>query len=1069
MESLSDKKSEAYTFKYFPKEKFMIVSDSAVQLCALKKHYANMPAEFLNDLSEDFRDDISRIFMRIEESVQPLTSVIKIKGSNIIYKTSFIVSECGADGKPSVVLGFLEDITDRVNREQLADEVVSESKSEYVSAKLRQDSIINGLGEIYFITYYLDLVKKTYICLNAKPGVRSDLVEAPDLEGAINNFIENIVAESNRESMREFCDLSTLAKRMGDLKSLEKEYFSRLKGYCRATFIVSETDSDGNPTKALFLCKDISEEKSFIEAQQLLIRALSSTYQNIYTVNIETGNVKVYRLSNIISEKYGPLFQLGKYEECIALYVENEVYEDDKPLFESISKLENVRKILSEKQQYSFSYRVNRDDGTKYYRCQFVKAAEKSVHFVAAFKNIDDEVDLEIARQKEFNEHIAIIQALSSEYTSVYSLDTETGFVSPYRLDYRYKNEFKYLLDEDILWNALLKVYSSKFVAEINRDELYERFCTENLVKTLSGKIFETYEYKNVKDGEIRYYRIKATKLSDIPGNMKIVIGFTDITEQHEQQVKIQNALKDAFRAADAANRAKSDFLANMSHDIRTPMNAIIGMTAIAESHLLEKERVQDCLKKINIASKHLLSLINEILDMSKIESGKMDLMEEKLNLSDLTENLLTMMRPQIKAHSHEICVEIKNLIHENVIGDSLRIQQIFTNILSNAIKYTPNGGKIKLTITETPELAEKKNLSSFEFSFEDNGMGISEEYMGKLFDPFVRSQNEQVSKIQGTGLGLPISRAIARMMGGDITVKSEVGKGSTFTAAVFLKTQDSSEEDLSRFKGVKVLSLSTEPERMTSVCAVLDGIGLDRTCTRGKREALMHLDEGDYQAVFIDYDMEGDDALSLSRTIREKVGDETPIVAVSAHDWTDFEQEARENGISDFLSRPLFRSRLIRLLDTIFKHSERESDVSPLAPFSEMDFSGVTVLLVEDNELNAEIATEILKMTGMTVIWAADGTEAVEKVKEEKDGYFDIIFMDIQMPKMNGYDAARSIRHLPHKYCKTVPIIAMTANAFADDVQSALHAGMNAHIAKPLDLTALAKTLSKWLSGRKS
>ena len=239
----------------------MIVSDSAVQLCALKKHYANMPTEFLNDLSEDFRDDISRIFMRIEENVQQLTSVIKVKDSNIIYKTTFIVSECGADGKPSVVLGFMEDITDRVNREQLADEIISESKSEYVSTKLRQDSIINGLGEIYFITYYLDLVKKTYICLNAKPGVRSDLVEAPDLEGAINNFIDNIVAESNRESMREFCDLSTLSKRMGNLKSLEKEYFSRLKGYCRATFIVSETDSNGNPTKALFLCKGETKKK----------------------------------------------------------------------------------------------------------------------------------------------------------------------------------------------------------------------------------------------------------------------------------------------------------------------------------------------------------------------------------------------------------------------------------------------------------------------------------------------------------------------------------------------------------------------------------------------------------------------------------------------------------------------------------------------------------------------------------------------------------------------------------------------------------------------------------------
>ena len=298
-------------------------------------------------------------------------------------------------------------------------------------------------------------------------------------------------------------------------------------------------------------------------------------------------------------------------------------------------------------------------------------------------------------------------------------------------------------------------------------------------------------------------------------------------------------------------------------------------------------------------------------------------------------------------------------------------------------------------------------------------------------------------------------------MMGGDISVESTVGKGSKFTATIFLKTQEN--EDLSRFNGIKILSLSTEPERMQSVCSVLDSIGLNRVCSKSALEAMAHLDEGGYRAVVIDFDLQGDDVLALTKKIRAKIGKSVPILAVTASDWADFEQSARSSGVSEFLSRPLFKSRLVKMLDAVFQSAEPGS-VAPLASVANLDFSGYRALLVEDNDLNAEIASEILSMTALCVERASDGTEAVEMVKRNADGYYNIIFMDIQMPKMNGYDSSRAIRNLGLPYCESVPIVAMTANAFADDVHSAFEAGMNEHISKPIDFNALSKVLSKWI-----
>ena len=496
-------------------------------------------------------------------------------------------------------------------------------------------------------------------------------------------------------------------------------------------------------------------------------------------------------------------------------------------------------------------------------------------------------------------------------------------------------------------------------------------------------------------------------------------------------------------------------------------MNGIIGMTAIAAAHIDDKERVKDSLQKITQASKHLLSLINEVLDMSKIESGKVQLIEEEFNLSDLVDNLLSMTNSQIEEHHHELSINISGVAHEAVVGDSLRIQKVFTNLMGNAVKFTPDGGKIRLSITEKP--SNQAKVGCYEFVFEDNGIGMSEEFIEHIFDPFARAEGSLVNKIQGTGLGMPISRNIVRMMGGDIKVESKLGVGSRFTVTMYLKLQDHAEIHYDKFIDLDVLVADDDALSLESCCCMLNDLGMkaEGVSTGSQaveRVVLHHEQKRDYFACIIDWKMPDMDGIATTKAIRKAVGDDVPIIIISAYDWSDIELEARAAGANAFISKPLFRSRLAKTFSILLGEEEQKELDMPLVELESMDLSGRRALLVEDNELNAEIAAEILKTTGLTIEYAADGTEAVDMMNESEDGYYDIIFMDIQMPKMNGYDATRAIRAMNRNYCRQIPIIAMTANAFAEDVLAAKTVGMNEHIAKPLELKALAKTLNKWL-----
>ena len=822
--------------------------------------------------------------------------------------------------------------------------------------------------------------------------------------------------------------------------------------------------------------------------QDNVIQALAIPYENVYAVNVETGEGVCYRMGQIISDRYGHKFAAGSYEDNIRYYIENEVLEEDRCLFDKVCSVSGVNALLSDKQTYYFNYRVFRNDRIQYFQCQLVKPNSESNEFVIGFKNVDEEKKQELAQQKKMEEALAAVEkanealqeemeianALTKDYPDVALVDLEVDSAITVKLHGKMIPKSKRVLHRSYqdTWNY----YISKYVLESDRISLRNAVSVNAVKRGLeeSDEYVCSYRLK-YDDTSVHHYQAVFIRVySRDTESSRIILGFRNIDaiveaeRKHEKEMETQAiALQAAYDAAEAANRAKTEFLSNMSHDIRTPMNGIIGMTAIAAAHIDDKERVQDSLQKITQASKHLLSLINEVLDMSKIESGKVDLIEEEFHLSDLIDNLLAMTNSQMEEHHHEFSVNISGVIHEEVIGDSLRIQKVFTNIMGNAVKFTPDGGKISLSITEKPSGQAK--VGCYEFVFEDNGIGMSEDFLEQVFEPFSRARDGRVHKIQGTGLGMPISRNIVRMMGGDITVESKLGEGSRFTVTIYLKLQDTAEIHYDKFINLAVLVADDDKLSLDSCCSMLNDLGMQAEGVSTGQEAVErvvqhHEQKQDYFACIIDWKMPDMDGIATTRAIRRKVGNDVPIIIISAYDWSDIEQEARVAGANAFISKPLFRSRLAKTFNALVGEEEQTEEEILLWGLEQLDFSGRRALLVEDNELNAEIATEILKTTGLAVDYAADGTEAVDRMCGCEDGYYDIILMDIQMPRMNGYDATRAIRAMKRNYCKQIPIVAMTANAFAEDVQAAKTVGMNEHIAKPLNLNVLAKTLNKWL-----
>ena len=557
------------------------------------------------------------------------------------------------------------------------------------------------------------------------------------------------------------------------------------------------------------------------------------------------------------------------------------------------------------------------------------------------------------------------------------------------------------------------------------------------------------------------------TKDNDTDDIMVMVVT-KEITNQVRKQKEQTQALQDALMQAQHANRAKTTFLSNMSHDIRTPMNAIIGFTTIAVSHIDNKTQVQDCLQKVLSSSNHLLSLINDILDMSRIESGKVQIKEQECNISELMHNLVNIIQPQVKAKQLELFIDTFEVANEDVIADSLKLNQVFINLLSNAVKYTPAGGTISFRIMQKTTF--RHGYGDYVFVIKDNGVGMSKEFVEHVFEPFEREVSATQSGIQGTGLGMAITKNIVEMMNGTIEVESEPDKGSVFTVEITLKLQDvkRNEEQIKQLDGFRALVVDDDFHVCNSVSKMLKKIGMRAEWTTSGREAVYRAEiasqEGDsYHTYIIDWQMPETSGIETARRIRNVVGDEVPIIILTAYDWADIEGEARSAGVTAFCAKPLFMSDLksaLLMANNLISKEEDETAAWTLA-----DFSGKRILLVEDIELNREIAQAILEEAGFEVESAPDGTDAVAMVEKSEEYYYDAVLMDVQMPIMDGYEATRTIRNMARDDVKTLPIIAMTANALEEDKEAALKNGMNAHLAKPIDVEVFMEVLSRYVS----
>ncbi len=566
------------------------------------------------------------------------------------------------------------------------------------------------------------------------------------------------------------------------------------------------------------------------------------------------------------------------------------------------------------------------------------------------------------------------------------------------------------------------------------------------------------FEYVHKKTGEQRWFHIIAMG-SEIEKKQKCIIVMSDRTADR----KMNQALSDAVSAAETANRAKSTFLSNMSHDIRTPMNAIIGFTTLAVSNIENQEKVRDYLGKILASSNHLLSLINDILDMSRIESGKIHLEETKVNLSDLLHDLKTIISGQIHAKQLELYMDVMDVTDEDIYCDKTRLNQVLLNLLSNAIKFTPAGGTVYVRLRQFP--STQKDCAQYEIRVKDNGIGMSQEFAQKIFDPFERERTSTVSKIQGTGLGMAISKNIVNMMGGTIEIKTQKNKGTEFIIRLMFRIQSEQHrvEKITELEGLKALVVDDDFNTCDSVTKMLVKVGMRSEWTLSGKEAVLRakqsIELGDaFHAYIIDWRLPDMNGIEVTRQIRS-LGDDTPIIILTAYDWSEIEVEAKAAGVTAFCAKPMFMSDLRETLMTALGQ-KKEQNIDGILPEADFNFKNKHILLVEDNELNSEIATEILTEYGFIVDTAENGAEALEKVSTSKPGTYDLVLMDVQMPVMNGYEATKRIRKLKDPALANISILAMTANAFDEDRKKALESGMDGFLSKPIVIEELVQAL---------
>lgn len=916
-------------------------------------------------------------------------------------------------------------------------------------------AVLSKLREQYVTMYYADLETDYMHTYKTNDNYGEKYGDTQCYSKSMGDYVKYDVAQKDRERMIEATEAKNVIERFKTEDSFVLDFEDHSFGdirYCQFRFIKADETGERAVILGSDLTKEKKEEKAVqdqIREQLQIIDTLGSEYENLYLINVETKTYKQYHRdeSGIHSEALSLGDQFENYEDGLQAYFKAYAPQEEQEYLLEQANTEALLEKTPDKGIYSLNYtRVSGDEKLHYQLNTAKFTGDNGIKYlVLGFRDIEEIVQEERRKSQALEEMQDII---SASEMGTWHIELVEGKEPRMSADARMM-ELLGLSSDNMSPEEIYKAWFERIKPEAVQSVL------DSVAKMELGQRDEnTYLWIHPTLGE-RYVRCGGTSRV-IEGGFILRGYHYDVDDIVREQQKQEQLVRDALHAAEHANNVKTTFLNNMSHDIRTPMNAIIGYTALAASHADNKEQVQDYLSKINVSSNHLLSLINDVLDMSRIDSGKVSIDAKEVYLPDILHDIRTITVANIHAKQIDFFMDTEDVVHENIICDKLRLNQILLNILSNATKFTKPGGSIGVRVVERPSKTEGHAL--YEFHIKDTGIGMSEEFQEHIFEPFTREQSSTVSGTPGTGLGMAICKTIVDMMNGTIEVKSKVGQGTEFIVSLDFETSGTPVrcEIIPQLQGVRALVADDNSGTAICVSNMLKSIGMRSDWTLSGKEAVLRAkvayeEKDEYGAYIIDWLMPDMNGIETVRQIRRYIGEYVPIIILTAYDWADIEDEARAAGVTGFASKPIFLSELKEVLSQPFKKVEEAQELE------EIDYTGKKILLVEDNQMNQEIAEEILSSYGLEVETAGDGDVAVEMLRNN-DSY-DLVFMDIQMPTMNGYEATLEIRTFSE-----IPIVAMSANAFDEDRIMASKAGMNGYITKPIDFDKLKETLEKYL-----
>ncbi len=1029
---------------------------------------------------------------------QDVFAVIEAMPPLACFTHEFTKSEGAGDVTADVILADLRDMD------------VEETVRELIADRGEDTELILLAGKEQFplLTDKLQTVKEIWLLPMAEEEIRFRFLRWQQtykmskdywqtshyLEATINN-VPNLVWYKDKDGVHEkvndsFC--STVNKTKQQVEGQRHAYIwdveeddpaciesERQVMESERTFISEECVKTGDGTKLLMTYKsplydldgsvmgtvgvaiDVTQERAY---EQEIIQK-NHTLETIFN-NIECG-VMYHSLdgTQVMSANQAALDILGytSLEEMAADgfdMVSSAVVEEDRD-----GLLEKIKSLKEEGDSVSVEYRVRRKDGEIRYVMGNVKLMREKEE-LRYQRFLLDCTARKLQEEENERRQAALVQALSIDYRIVCFFDLENGTGQPLRVE-EDSRQFLEAFERKLSFQESMEFYIQEYVCEEDRDMVRQAVSEDKIEQgLLEGKQYHV-NFRTKGSGVPEYNQMKIVRAGLAEERRSIVLGIRSVDKEIRSEMEQRGHLKDALMQANRASKAKSVFLSNMSHDIRTPMNAIVGFTSLAMKHIDNRDRMEEYLKKIMTSGNHLLSLINDVLDMSRIESGKIRLEEKACSLPEILHGICNIVQADVHAKQLELHVDTMDIRNEDIFCDKLRLNQVLLNLLGNAVKYTGAGGAINMRITEKAGAPE--GYATYEFSIKDNGVGMSAEFVEHIFEPFEREMNSTVSGIQGTGLGMAITKNIVDMMNGTIEVESELGEGSTFTVSFTfqIREKEKEEQDIPELKNCRALVVDDDFNTCDSVSYMLGQIGLRAEWTLSGKEAVLRTKQASmrkdgYLVYIIDWLLPDMNVIEVNRRVRQMMGDDVPVIVLTAYDWSDIEEEAKEAGVTAFCSKPLFMSELRDCLRTVIGLEEAD-EVEQVS--GTVQFKAGRILLAEDNELNQEIAVEILDSAGFKTEVAENGKIAVEMLEKSSPGYYQLVLMDVQMPVMNGYEAVREIRQLENQKLASVPVIAMTANAFEEDKQEALRNGMDGHIAKPINIEILFNTLNKVLS----